>query len=381
MKTTLYLHIGMPKTGTSAIQAFFHNNMDLLETLGYKYPYFQHKYPYISLNRNGHFLVGNTYDEKVAEECFAEIDSFAGKYSKIILTDEEIWSVDSHTPEFWEKLKNRLAKSDIGLKTIVYLRRQDAFIASIWAQRVKYKKMMTCTFKRYLKTHQNRLDYYECINLIADVIGKENVIVRPYEFSQFQGEGNTLISDCLLSMDIGWDERFVYDNSKRNLSIEGNVLEVKRFLNMVPEFKKKGSKFRVPLEATQKLLMEQGKYRNCSTFLQGERAEFMKNLEEGNRLLAKEYLGREDGIFFQDPIPENDPAKKDYTVDELCMILDMIQKNVEADSKSPFGKAEFAEIAEKAKQLIINNMNSEKKNTEKTTLFSKFKSKFFGSKR
>lgn len=371
MKTTLYLHIGMPKTGTSAIQAFFHNNMDTLETLGCKYPYFKHKYPYISLNRNGHFLVGNTYDEKVADECFSEIESYAGKYSKIILTDEEIWSVDSHTPEFWENLKNRLAKADIQLKTIVYLRRQDAFIASIWAQRVKYKKMMTCTFKQYLKSHQNRLDYYECMNLIADVIGKENVIVRPYEFSQFQGKGNTLISDCLLAMGIDWDDRFVYDNNKRNLSIEGNVLEAKRFLNMVPEFRKKGSKFRVPLEATQKELMSQGKYRNCSTFLKGEREAFMKDLEEGNKALAKEYLGREDGIFFQDSIPQNDPEKKNYTIDELMMILDLIQKNVESDPNTLFSKEEFASITASAKNLVLEKMTPKKKTPEKVSLFQK----------
>ena len=352
MKSTLYLHMGMPKTGTSAIQAFLHNNMKALKEKGCKYPYFEYSFPHISKNRNGHFLVSNTYNAEWAEDCFSQIFKFAEKFPKIVLTDEEIWSVDSHTPEFWINLKNRLNNEDIGLKVIVYLRRQDAFMASIWAQRVKYKQMRTCTFKQYMKNHKNRLDYYEAINEIAEVIGEENIIVRPYEFSQFKGNGNTLISDCLLAMGIEFDDSFVYDNSRRNLSIEGNVLEVKRFLNFIPEFKAKGVNFRIPLEAVQKHLMESGEFRNCSTFLAGERAEFMKQFREGNALLAKKYLGREDGVFFEAPLPENDPPKKDYKVKELKKILEMVEEAVKNDSKSPFTPEEFHLIAEKTLKLI-----------------------------
>ncbi|MBR1598061.1 MAG: hypothetical protein IJ661_04000 [Lachnospiraceae bacterium] len=35
---TLYLHIGMPKSGTSAIQTFLYKNNEKLKSYGYEYP-------------------------------------------------------------------------------------------------------------------------------------------------------------------------------------------------------------------------------------------------------------------------------------------------------------------------------------------------------
>lgn len=59
---TLYLHIGMPKTGTSSIQKFLLQNPEALARQGYCFPKLPHKYPYVYNNRNAHFMVGKLYN-------------------------------------------------------------------------------------------------------------------------------------------------------------------------------------------------------------------------------------------------------------------------------------------------------------------------------
>ena len=59
---TLFLHIGIPKTGTSSIQKFFLQNPEALARQGYCFPKLPHKYPYVYNNRNAHFMVGKLYN-------------------------------------------------------------------------------------------------------------------------------------------------------------------------------------------------------------------------------------------------------------------------------------------------------------------------------
>jgi hypothetical protein len=61
--TTLYLHIGMPKTGTTAIQNFLTDNAEALKKYGICYPDLGFRYPSIGIPRNAHFLIAPYIDE------------------------------------------------------------------------------------------------------------------------------------------------------------------------------------------------------------------------------------------------------------------------------------------------------------------------------
>ena len=58
---TLYLHIGTPKTGTTALQNFLPANEEVLEQHGICYPDFGFRYAGLGVHRNGHFLVTGNY--------------------------------------------------------------------------------------------------------------------------------------------------------------------------------------------------------------------------------------------------------------------------------------------------------------------------------
>ncbi len=97
----LYLHIGTPKTATSSIQLFLSENRKTLEQHGYCFPKQPHKYPYVSQNRNAHFMLGdkNSANQPTKEEI--ERDLLEGiemvrecfkQYDNVILTDEDLWA-------------------------------------------------------------------------------------------------------------------------------------------------------------------------------------------------------------------------------------------------------------------------------------------------
>ena len=59
---TLYLHIGMHKTGTTAIQRFCAENRRALLKRGYCYPLIFRKYKGAEILQNGYFLIASEQD-------------------------------------------------------------------------------------------------------------------------------------------------------------------------------------------------------------------------------------------------------------------------------------------------------------------------------
>ena len=61
---TLYLHIGTPKTGTTSLQHFCHDNQQKLAEKGYFYPEFDFEYANKGKYRNGLFLEAVYLDDE-----------------------------------------------------------------------------------------------------------------------------------------------------------------------------------------------------------------------------------------------------------------------------------------------------------------------------
>ena len=78
-----YLHIGMPKTGTTAIQCFLRDNREELKKQGFCYPDFGYAYPKVGAHRNGYFVsrVDNLY-EKEREGSYRKLDKLANQRVK-----------------------------------------------------------------------------------------------------------------------------------------------------------------------------------------------------------------------------------------------------------------------------------------------------------
>ena len=328
---TVYLHIETPKTGTSAIQNFLPQNKELLESLGFCYPDLGYRFKGIGVNRNAHFLVHrqNCTPEEEAEIreneniCFYEgldkIKELTNTFPNVILSDENIWNGYWKRENFWYELKNAFSERNIDLKIIVYLRRQDMVIESYYVQRVKEKS--TYSFEEYInsgKYNYFRLDYYERLENISEIVGKENIIVRVYEKQQYQGNGNTLISDFLNVLGLELDDRFRSSDIVVNTSLHGSCLEVKRLLNEMTYFQNP----KWPVKYLRKIQNEnEGNYKisKCEYFFYEQRIAFLEKYKEGNAAVAREYMNRADGILFKDEIKKTD-ADMQYSPRELVLI-------------------------------------------------------------
>ena len=307
MMKTLYLHIGTPKTGTTAIQIFCRDNQSTLNSYGYCYPESVHQYPNIGIWRNGHFLVGKIHDEDgkrdfaredaIFEEGFLQIYKLFEQYDNVILSDEGIWHHGIREgSKFLEKLQKELKKGIFTIKIIVYLRRQDDFLYSWWNQQIKEGMLKVSVFdwERMVNELLNiRLDYHGVLQQFADVVGKDNIIVRRFDRKKFFG--GTIYADFLNAMGLQYSDEYQVLSEIQNISLTKNDNEIKRILNNIPELDVKSNQvFRTILLDCSKSAPDDSQY---GMFSKEEAEEFLSKYEEENSRVVREYLGTEEELF------------------------------------------------------------------------------------
>lgn len=328
----LYLHIGIPKTGTTSLQQCCGDNRELMEKRGYCYPIFPYKYSNATPNRNGHFMIGEQYDargardykeeKRVFEEGMDHIRDLFTKHDNVVLSDEILWrSTLEKRKELWEQLKERGQRDGYQVIAVVYLRRQDEYVSSWWKQQVKTLTVKR-DFDRYVKAPGAilQMDYYEKLESIAKVLGKENIIVRRFDRKHFV-EGS-LYMDFFHTIGLSLSQEELIPTAPRNDSLNGNTNEIKRVLNTLPELEDKGKNafFRkVLLECTR----EMDKSYVCSDFSREEREDFLAEYAESNRRVAVEYLDEEEGQLFDNTVPDIPKWQKDnpYMQDDIIRFI------------------------------------------------------------
>lgn len=201
---TVYLHIGMPKTATTAIQRFlFENRADLLAKQGCLYPcHAMGWYQQVPLVKS---IVRSVFPQAIFNESIADIDLaewlaglreqyIATDCSKIIISSEYLWAspaMQTHmkfhgdTDENFSYIEGVIKKtletfSEFNdVKIVVYLRRQDSWLESFFNQQIKIGAVIPA--EDAVMAVKNYLLYARNLKLWADYFGSENIIVRLYE--------------------------------------------------------------------------------------------------------------------------------------------------------------------------------------------------------
>lgn len=165
---TVYLHIGLHKTGTSSLQSFFASNRTVLEAGGYAIPKAgwmdgaHHNIPLEILGKP-------KFDPTLGglEAALPQIDA----KPNALLSSEEF--------EFLDLAGVRRLKEGLGerpVNVIVYLRRQDALIASTYAQQIKMGARLG-SFENYVTAslYNPRFDLFLLLMRWSHVFGREAV--------------------------------------------------------------------------------------------------------------------------------------------------------------------------------------------------------------
>lgn len=359
----LYLHIGMPKTGTTYIQNFLRANNNVLKEKGYVYPDFGVRFDAVGANRNAHFLVSVIRDEnkkrlvgtehEIEDECFEKLYGLFEEYPNVIISEESIWNSAERKRDknFWKNLKERLESHGISLKIIVYLRRQDLYIQSFWAQQIKESRFSD-TLQEYIKSSafkRAKLDYKQRLDEISKFVGKENVLVRVYEKEQYAPPQKTIVSDFLKTVGLQYTDEYTELERLPNRSLSGVYLETMRELNKVGIFDVH-NKYVQTLMKTVAENNDDIKSISSNEFMTSEEAvEFLAKYKDTNDAVAREYLSRGDeGLFFEE-LKVSDEGKHKYTSTDYVRVL--AQMLVVQNEQVCELREEIKELKEENKQL------------------------------
>lgn len=328
--STVYLHIGTAKTGTTAIQRFLPMNQELLNRQDYDHPLMPFHFPRMGDGRNAHFLTLWNDETKWAkrwDKGFAVIREAAERFGHIIMSDEVLWAAGAQDG-FWERVTEGFSQIGVDLKIVVYLRRQDEMTESHWNQMVKGKPKLSQGFSEFVTAGEYEatfpLEYDKGLDRIASLVGKENMIVRAYEKGQFV-EGS-LFADFLDAVGLKLTDEYVFPEHIVNTRLPENVVEIKRLINTVDSYKDEAvpNYFREIIRQAYGLeTLNEIPEHKVGRFSAEERREFMARFAEGNAYVAREYLHRANGRLFEEepqPLPKYEPDEKELMQDAVRVL-------------------------------------------------------------
>jgi len=377
---TVYLHIGTMKTGTSALQRFLDVNREYLKEQGFLYPRLELGLPEQFLFRNGHFVVyyagrKNLLDQKVDQQkvikmACRQLGELAENFENMILSDELIWHYAAKKQDFWAELAENFRKINCDLKVILYLRRQDTFIESLYSHAVKSNHKLAGEFSDYLKGNAVKkfvMDYDSGVRELERQLGRENLRIRIYDQEKYVKNRYLIFEDFLGILGLPLDENYVMPEKVSNAGLAGNYIEFKRVMNGVPEYRELENFMAGPLVLAS-AVKAGGKIRRREGFFSEEqRKEFMSLFEEGNRRLAKDYFEREDGVLFEEPeeeLPKWRLDEENLWRDILISMTEVICAQEKKIRKLETGWKELAEEREsrwvgKIYRRVKNILNNE----------------------
>lgn len=311
----VFLHIGMNKTGSSAIQTYLHHNRQVLKDTGLLWPE-------TGRDRDGpgagyHYRLSTALgfgagpnqagdaDERRALRVALEAEIAASEARTVVISSE--YFVLRRNPEM-------LAEFFDGLDTsvVVYLRRHDAWWPSLFAQAIKTtaNPPWRRSFESYHAFHAKRQEqYFEFGPLLDDmaaIFGRDRIIACPYESGQNQPN---LVAHFLDRIGVPHLADLVPPAAERvNVALSPRSLSLIDFVQraqIAPEIRGRiihtimqedeggAERALVPAPLRRKLALDQA---------------------EDYARIARDYLGRPDGVLFHDPLPEGDEGDEAGTL-------------------------------------------------------------------
>lgn len=322
MKTTLYLHIGMNKTGSSAIQRFFSSNRQMLATKGLLYPMAGCVGDaHYGLSDALGFIQGKVSTSGRKETKLGELaEALSVEVHSVKAKDVFVSSEFFVLPKSVDKVKEFFA--DYNIKIVVYLRRHDQWWPSSYNQAVRtvsnppWGRGFLPYFNYMSKKRPDIGDYRSLLHNWSLLFGKENMIVRPYESQQIQP---TLISDVLRT--IGRDDLSLdcmSDCERVNDSIDMSTLA------LVDAFQRANIDTDIRASLIHYALSNRREDGNGNKVEPSLLLSIVNKYADDYSYIAREYLGRKNGKLFYDPLPDPSMPWKRIRVPKLDAVVETV---------------------------------------------------------
>ncbi len=332
MSNSLYIHFGIGKTGTTAIQRFFLlNKKRLLKEKIYV--------PKTGMNKGEGFhhpLAFSLSGDKAKNNLYKNVESpemYLGKMikeiatvfeSKILLTSEIFPACVLELKEFTNKVFNGY---DINI--VVYLRRHDHLYESTYIQMVKNGSEIR-EIDQFIK-EKTRWPYLRFLGWLESEYKPVKMIVRPYEKNQLLNED--IVHDFLYHVfDLQIDASFKTIKGSLNPSLSRDAMEFKRIINKLgidPKYNNVVNKYLLKYS-------EQQSGKSHERFIEKNMLSpkhklklIGENMNDYNEI-AKKYCNKKTGSLFDESLPNMENKWEDYNDLSPKRVLDIVMQILSA---------------------------------------------------
>ena len=224
----LYIHIGSPKTGTSAIQKYLNDNKELHEKMGIYYPLIgrsaqlENEKPFFI---NGTFLTYNNYNHEEAKKIF--LNFLKSKFNKMILSEEVLFLDHIYNKKALlflnrKNILNILSKFDVNI--VIFLRLPLQYLCSLWKEYLMYGDKRS--LDEFICNYPIENSFW-LIKSLQKILGSNKVIIRTYTSES--------VNDFLDIVNIS--QRNIRNTKRKiNLSYTRKLCEIIHYANLKHNF-------------------------------------------------------------------------------------------------------------------------------------------------
>jgi hypothetical protein len=299
-KLMIYFHIGQPKTGTSAIQAFFNYNREiLLKEHNILYPNFKDN----NIAKGFYHNHGELFTQAISNSDFdLAMNKFAS--CQVYCAENDISEVVISWEGFqipqWIGLIDQIQKKlNCEVKIILYLRRQDLLYESSWKQ-WGHKNINIKTIQEYIASRDK--DHLKDIRKWLEYFTPEQFIVRTYEKSCI---GDDVVTDFLKIVGINSKTGFIEppdNNLNVNAGLKPEVVEMLRLCNYLVNNRNDHKLLNMMYSSLSERYKKRNPFENYGFLTLDERKAIIARFDQSNREIAKIFFGESRENLFLDPL-------------------------------------------------------------------------------
>jgi SAM-dependent methyltransferase len=322
----VYLHIGLPKTGSTALQWTFDVNRELLKQNGILYPIASTP-PQKGVGHQGLAEALTRSDQGPSEwkPMLRELDQ-AGQAVAVIsseafssLQDEQVTLVRSYLEGH-------------NVTVVVYLRRQDELLHGLYCTPVFFygETRDFATWRRETEV-DTFLDYRKLLARWENAFGHGAMIVRPYEYEQLVG--GSIISDFAASTGITLPPDLRQLGQRAHRNYPRSAITLIRALHRDEELQRSAPAVRRLIE-----IVYRDQTIDADLLSPESRGMILSEHEQANREIAHRYLGREDYRLFTDlSLPSQEQWEQRYGGRHADLIATIGDAHIQLDKLAEHG--------------------------------------------